>query len=123
MRRFPIFALLGLPMSFLVVCVLAVPYGGDLLRHWQFLLIVYEFGLVPFLLCALLDFLLRKAQFWKRACMVGALAGLFATPFVLYASGLTGIGLLQLLPFSLAGVIPAVACSGLSALTWRRRQT
>jgi len=102
--RILIFCLVGPAISCVVLAIL----GGssDVFAAAP---IIYIIGLVPFLLCALIDFFLERARLWERLA-VAATAGFVTSVVAALAIGAMSQKF-QSLQIGLVGAIPAMFCS------------
>jgi uncharacterized membrane protein len=119
-RRILIFALLGPALGSVVLAALTGGFPGFLASSDALVIVpgVFAVTLLPFLLCAAIDFLLEDAKWWERLA-AAAIAGL-VTSFI--AARTTGAITqhVRTLQLGLIVAIPAMVCSWLAQQRRRR---
>ena len=112
MRRVLVFGLLGPAASYLSFCFLTGWHA-----RWGDLPLAYGIEVIPFLLCALIDFWLDEAPLWERFVVAG-IAGFLGSAVAVSVAAITLFhGNIAFAVLGFCAAIPAAVCSLLSAVT------
>ena len=118
MKRLAIFALLGPPLGFLVLCFMSGAIwdaGSGLALIFVLVLLgpaIYSVGLAPALLCGIIDVFLERLPIYQRLTLIGVVGYLLSyLPIRGSKIPLT----VEAVAYGLAGLVAAVVCSWLTS--------
>lgn len=121
MKRFAIFALLGPPLGFLILCFMSAPlWTGGVWTNGLALIFtlvlfgptIYSVGLAPALTCGIIDVFLERLPIYQRLTMIGA-AGYLLSYLPIRGSKFPLT--IDAFAYGLTGLIAAVVCSWLTS--------
>jgi hypothetical protein len=117
-KRFAIFALLGPPLGFLVLCLMNGAIwnaGGGLVLIFALVLLspaIYSAGLTPALICGVIDVFLERLPSYQRLILIG-MAGYLLSYLPIRGSKIPLA--VEAVAYGLTGMFAAVICSWLTS--------
>jgi hypothetical protein len=118
MKRFAIFALLGPPLGFLILCFMSGAIwnaGTGLILIFALVLLgpaIYSVGLAPALICGIIDVFLERLPIYKRLTLIG-MAGYLLSYLPIRGSKIPLT--VEAVAYGLTGLVAAVVCSWLAS--------